>query len=289
MWKDISFVPFWPPCLAKQMACKHEERQVVSIECSDHFTGNCFDHSGQTTRLAEDAVPILFGFPDHLKNDSVSESPATGHLDDASPVHRISSAKLCTPHETSHAEVSGSEIMIGGKKRAGKPARPAWSQRNDANSTSTVVEFLKTVTAPTRTSLEVFKPLAARKPRRYAEKSSAPNASGVAAKQRPQRWKTSSQSSSSCSSSIVMMSHRHDRHDRDRCDTGRRSRREAQSVVEEMGEKVARTVVGDAARAEKVEEEPGHLPWNSGRKEASGVAPIGEMPEECHAAAKQSW
>uniref|UniRef100_A0A4W3HK50 THAP-type domain-containing protein n=1 Tax=Callorhinchus milii TaxID=7868 RepID=A0A4W3HK50_CALMI len=39
--------------------------------CSRHFESTCFDRTGQTRRLREDAVPTIFDFPPHLQ-DKVS-------------------------------------------------------------------------------------------------------------------------------------------------------------------------------------------------------------------------
>ncbi|XP_077368987.1 THAP domain-containing protein 1-like [Festucalex cinctus] len=38
-----------------------------SLLCSDHFDAECFDRTGQTTRLWEDAVPTIFQLPKHLQ------------------------------------------------------------------------------------------------------------------------------------------------------------------------------------------------------------------------------
>jgi len=38
-----------------------------SALCSEHFNPECFDKTGQTTRLKKDAVPTLFDLPEHLK------------------------------------------------------------------------------------------------------------------------------------------------------------------------------------------------------------------------------
>lgn len=38
-----------------------------AIICSDHFTEECFDRTGQTIRLRENAVPTLFDLPPHLQ------------------------------------------------------------------------------------------------------------------------------------------------------------------------------------------------------------------------------
>lgn len=38
-----------------------------TLICSDHFTEDCFDRTGSTTRLREAAVPTLFKFPPHLQ------------------------------------------------------------------------------------------------------------------------------------------------------------------------------------------------------------------------------
>ncbi|GCC29250.1 hypothetical protein chiPu_0007688 [Chiloscyllium punctatum] len=36
--------------------------------CSKHFEQTCFDRTGQTRRLREDAVPTIFDFPPHMQN-----------------------------------------------------------------------------------------------------------------------------------------------------------------------------------------------------------------------------
>ena len=38
-----------------------------AVLCSEHFSSDCFDKTGLTVRLREDAVPTIFRFPDHLQ------------------------------------------------------------------------------------------------------------------------------------------------------------------------------------------------------------------------------
>ncbi|XP_043546681.1 THAP domain-containing protein 2-like isoform X2 [Chiloscyllium plagiosum] len=46
--------------------------------CSKHFEQTCFDRTGQTRRLREDAVPTIFDFPPHMQNKLVSrKTPLT--------------------------------------------------------------------------------------------------------------------------------------------------------------------------------------------------------------------
>ncbi|XP_014674647.1 PREDICTED: THAP domain-containing protein 1-like [Priapulus caudatus] len=70
--RTFHLFPFGRPALLRTwlVNVKRDEwfPSKKAVLCSDHFTGHSFNHSGQTTRLAEDAVPILFDFPDHLKN-----------------------------------------------------------------------------------------------------------------------------------------------------------------------------------------------------------------------------
>ena len=44
----------------------HWTPSKYSTICSDHFVEECFDRTGQTTRLHSDAVPTQFSFPQHL-------------------------------------------------------------------------------------------------------------------------------------------------------------------------------------------------------------------------------
>ncbi|GCB77352.1 THAP domain-containing protein 2-like [Scyliorhinus torazame] len=46
--------------------------------CSKHFEQTCFDRTGQTRRLREDAVPTIFDFPQQMQNKLVSrKTPLT--------------------------------------------------------------------------------------------------------------------------------------------------------------------------------------------------------------------
>ncbi|XP_038654366.1 THAP domain-containing protein 2-like isoform X2 [Scyliorhinus canicula] len=46
--------------------------------CSKHFEQTCFDRTGQTRRLREDAVPTIFDFQQHMQNKLVSrKTPLT--------------------------------------------------------------------------------------------------------------------------------------------------------------------------------------------------------------------
>uniref|UniRef100_A0A8C4N220 THAP-type domain-containing protein n=1 Tax=Eptatretus burgeri TaxID=7764 RepID=A0A8C4N220_EPTBU len=46
----------------------------LAVLCSDHFKESCFDKTGQTTRLRDDAVPTIFEFSKRLTRVCVSLS-----------------------------------------------------------------------------------------------------------------------------------------------------------------------------------------------------------------------
>ena len=48
-----------------------------SVVCSDHFEEACFDRTGQTVRLRDDAVPTIFNLPPHLKSTLRHRKPPT--------------------------------------------------------------------------------------------------------------------------------------------------------------------------------------------------------------------
>ncbi|XP_034043846.1 THAP domain-containing protein 1-like [Thalassophryne amazonica] len=59
-----------PQVLAVWLANMKRDRWTPtrrSVICCDHFEAECFDLTGQTTRLKQDAVPTIFQFPSHLK------------------------------------------------------------------------------------------------------------------------------------------------------------------------------------------------------------------------------
>ena len=60
--------PFTKPELLTQWVANMNRSDFnckkTSVVCSDHFEENCFDRTGQTTRLRHGAIPTIFNFPD---------------------------------------------------------------------------------------------------------------------------------------------------------------------------------------------------------------------------------
>ncbi|XP_053491216.1 inactive serine/threonine-protein kinase VRK3 [Ictalurus furcatus] len=67
--------------------CRRSDRQPSkwSLLCSDHFTSEAFDHTGQTVRLREGAVPTVFDVPAHLQTDMRPRTTATSQPADPLP------------------------------------------------------------------------------------------------------------------------------------------------------------------------------------------------------------
>ena len=51
----------------RNMKWKKWTPKKSSLLCSEHFLPECFDRTGQTTRLRAGTAPTIFNFPDHLK------------------------------------------------------------------------------------------------------------------------------------------------------------------------------------------------------------------------------
>ncbi|XP_067871151.1 THAP domain-containing protein 2-like [Heterodontus francisci] len=67
--------------------------------CSKHFEQTCFDRTGQTRRLREDAVPTIFDFPPHIQNQLASrKTPLTsaGISNQQDPAKSSTSTGTCT-------------------------------------------------------------------------------------------------------------------------------------------------------------------------------------------------
>ncbi|XP_041453364.1 THAP domain-containing protein 2-like [Lytechinus variegatus] len=76
-----------------------------SVLCSDYFEDACFDWTGQTIRLRQDAAPTIFDFPPRLKNDPNQGIPgknfdfANNLLDTAkTPVPKSSAPSFLEDH-----------------------------------------------------------------------------------------------------------------------------------------------------------------------------------------------
>ncbi|CAI9733027.1 XP_029645012.1uncharacterized protein LOC115219085 isoform X2 [Octopus vulgaris] len=65
--KDLKRRKEWAYALKYQVNGKIWVPEHKTYLCSEHFTEECFDRTGQTTRLRDGAVPSIFDFPPHMK------------------------------------------------------------------------------------------------------------------------------------------------------------------------------------------------------------------------------
>ncbi|XP_078393033.1 THAP domain-containing protein 2-like isoform X2 [Cetorhinus maximus] len=85
--------------------------------CSKHFEQTCFDRTGQTRRLREDAVPTIFDFPPHMQNKLVSrKTPLTSagisnQQDPSKSSTSTSTSTTSTSTSTSTCTTSSTEVF----------------------------------------------------------------------------------------------------------------------------------------------------------------------------------
>jgi hypothetical protein len=68
--KILDRFPLSNPALTKQWIVNMKRDKFMPVAssrlCSEHFSEECFDRTGQNVRLRDNAVPTVFKFPDHL-------------------------------------------------------------------------------------------------------------------------------------------------------------------------------------------------------------------------------
>ncbi|KAH8027827.1 hypothetical protein HPB51_010473 [Rhipicephalus microplus] len=77
------------------------EPKNAGVLCSEHFEANCFDRTGQTTRLRPGSIPTIFpAFPAHLQKPAKRKREAPKCRTALSPVSAEAAIEMPTKEES---------------------------------------------------------------------------------------------------------------------------------------------------------------------------------------------